>query len=50
MSAGPIPWNFIHMYAMVNGFDTREEYDDLQYIVRYMDNVYLKFIEEKNNA
>ena len=41
-----IPWSSIQYYADVNGLDAY----DTHYLVRSMDNAYLKKIKEKNDA
>lgn len=39
---GPIPWTSIKDYAITFEFDT-EQFEDLYYFVRSMDDVYMKF-------
>ena len=46
MGAGPIPWNVIHDYGSTFTFDT-EQMEDLFYLVRVMDNVFLAHHSKK---
>jgi hypothetical protein len=48
MVAGPIPWCALKMYADEMNFDTQENRDDFFYILRRMDNEYLKELNSKN--
>ena len=47
MAEGPIPWSAIDRYGYRHGI-WYEEFDRLVYIIRGLDNVYLKIRAEKN--
>lgn len=48
MGDGPIPWNHAMDYAAHCGMDA-EGADDLWYCITQMDEVWLKFQEQKRN-
>lgn len=43
---GPIPYSVIADYAAAHEFDT-EQTEDLQYLIRSMDNGYFKWLDKK---
>ena len=45
VSLSPIPWSSINKYAQAYGFDDEE----LQFIIRKVDNAYLKDMSKKQN-
>jgi hypothetical protein len=46
---GPIPWNAINEYAVLNDFSD-EQSEDLVYFVRELDVAYLKHRSDKSNS
>ena len=45
-SLGPVPWTVIHDFATAFQLDD-EQFDDLYYYIRRMDDAYLKFFAPK---
>lgn len=48
MGDGPISWQVVQEYAMVNEFDD-EQIDDLHYHIAKMDEAYMKWVKSKGN-
>lgn len=42
-----IPWSKIHLYAMVNGYNSRDEFERFHYLIRQMDEAYIQVENEK---
>lgn len=49
MAPGMIPWTAIDQWATTHGYDP-EQRETLRYVVRKMDEVYLKHLESKREA
>lgn len=45
---GPIPWSSLNAYAQAYGM-TGEDYEDFMFLVRYVDNAYIKHMQSKGN-